>query len=104
MKSCRFVVFAALILGAVLLIPARACALSPCCQITAINSTTGVVTAKVDATGQEFQFTLTDAALLRTLKVGQAVYANLTTKQVSLDGQHPVGQIVSVTPARVAPL
>ncbi|HYL13974.1 MAG TPA: GH25 family lysozyme [Terriglobales bacterium] len=59
---------------------------APCCSITAINTSTGVVTANVSANGNIFQFKVTNAALLNSLKVGQGVYANFTTNQVSLDG------------------
>jgi len=59
---------------------------APCCAITAINTSTGVVTAKVNANGNIFQFKVTNAALLNSLKVGQGIYANFTSKQVSLDG------------------
>lgn len=68
----------------------------PCCLITSIEASTGVVTAKVNATGQAFQFKVTDATLLRSLKIGQGVYANLKTHQVSVDGKTPCCQIISV--------
>lgn len=70
----------------------------PCCQITAINQQTGMVTAKVNATGQTFEFKVMDVALLRTLKVGQALFANLANKQVSLDGKTICCPIVAVRP------
>src|ERR1051325_4601402 len=65
----------------------------PCCNITAINTQTGLVTATVKATGQVFQFHLSDASELKSLKVGQAIYANFATKQVSLDGRTMAGAI-----------
>lgn len=74
----------------------------PCCNITSINLASGVVTAKVNATGQQFQVRLSNSAQLRSLKVGQGIYANLATKQVSLDGQHRAGQIVGIGPAATA--
>ncbi|HXM96143.1 MAG TPA: GH25 family lysozyme [Candidatus Dormibacteraeota bacterium] len=66
-----------------------------CCTITAIDTSTGVVTAKENATGKIFQFKVTDAALLRSLKVGQGVYANFSMKQVSLDGSTVCCSIIS---------
>jgi Cu/Ag efflux protein CusF len=60
---------------------------APCCAITAIDAKNGVVTAKETATGRSFEFKVTDAKLLSSLKVGQPVYANFQTKSVSLDGQ-----------------
>jgi Cu/Ag efflux protein CusF len=67
----------------------------PCCAITSIDAATGVVTAKAKSTGQSFQFKVADAALLSSLKTGQAVYANFKTQQVSVDGLEPCCQIVS---------
>jgi len=58
-----------------------------CCNITSIDAATGTVTAKVIATGKTFDFKVTNQALLQSLKLGQAVYANFTTHQVSLDGK-----------------
>jgi len=82
-----------------LICPSRAQAGTPCCGIISINLTTGVVTAQVNVTGQQFEFKLSNPAQLKTLKVGQAVYANLTTGQVSLDGQHIVGKVISISSA-----
>jgi Cu/Ag efflux protein CusF len=63
-------------------------------EITAIDAATQVVTAKVTATGQTFQFSVNDTALLKTLRFGQAVYADFGTQNVSLDGVKPFGRIV----------
>jgi hypothetical protein len=75
---------------------------APAASVTSIDARTGVVTAKVNASGQPFQFTLSNAAQVKTLRIGQAVYANFAAKQVSLDGQHVAGQIISVGPASKA--
>jgi hypothetical protein len=64
------------------------------CEITAINAATGLVTARANATGQVFQFSVNDAALLKTLRAGQAIYADFGTQNVSLDGVRPFGRIV----------
>lgn len=58
----------------------------PCCSVTAIDSGSGIVTAKENATSRTFEFRVTNAALLATLHPGSPVYANFTAKQVSLDG------------------
>jgi Cu/Ag efflux protein CusF len=76
---------------------------TPCCPITAIDARTGVVSAKVNASGAAFQFRVTDAALLKSLKVGREVYANFTTEQVSLDGKVMCCTIIS-PPQAAAPL
>jgi len=89
----------------------RADAATPCCSITSIDVKTGLATAKDTATGQTFQFKVTDAALLNLLKVGQGVYANFKTRQVSVNGADPCCSIVSLgkpgglgnTPARQTP-
>ena len=70
---------------------------SPCCGITAINTQTGIVTAKENATGRIFTFKVTDASLLKSLQLGQGVYANFATRQVSLDGKTACCTIVSVS-------
>lgn len=67
----------------------------PCCQITSVNQQTGIATARVNATGQVFQFRVTDSNLLRSLKTSQGVYANFKTLQVSVNGANPCCQIVS---------
>jgi hypothetical protein len=71
---------------------------TPCCEITNINTRTGMVTAKVNATGQTFQFSMRNRAQLTQLQVGQAVYANLKANQVSLDGNTPAGMILTAAP------
>ena len=71
----------------------------PCCGITAIDLKTGIVTAKVNATGQTFEFKVTNQALLKSLKLGQGIYANFQTHQVSVDGIQPCCDIVSLSKA-----
>jgi hypothetical protein len=68
---------------------------TPCCVITSINLRAGLASAKVNATGKTFQFKPSNSALLSSMKVGEAVYANFKTRQVSLDGKTPFGSIVS---------
>jgi hypothetical protein len=69
----------------------------PLSSITAIDTRTGTVTAKVNGTGQAFQFTLSNRAFISQLRVGEGVYANLTTRQVSLDGRTAAGTITSLS-------
>lgn len=66
----------------------------PCCSVSNVNTATGLVAAKVNATGQGFQFTLTNRALTTRLRAGQGVYANFKTMQVSLDGRTVAGAIL----------
>lgn len=76
---------------------------APAANITSINTQSNLVTARVNATGQQFQFTLSNSAQLRTLRVGQPIYVNFTKRQISLDGQRAAGIIVRIGPSQVAP-
>jgi hypothetical protein len=70
--------------------------------ITAINVATGIVSAKVNSTGATIQFKVTNAKSLQSLRVGQAISANLTTNQVLLDGKTVCCSITQTSPASVA--
>jgi len=74
-----------------------AAAAEPCCQITGIDTSRGTVTAKESASQRTFQFTVKDRLLLSGLKVGQRIYANFNTKQVSVDGGSFCCAIVSIS-------
>ena len=65
----------------------------PCCAIT--NIAGGLVTAKETVTGKTFQFQVTDSALMKSLRVGQKIYADFGTQRVSVDGASPCCGIVS---------
>src|SRR6266403_5756084 len=80
----------------------QASAAAACCKITAIDPHTGVVTARQDASGQTFQFAASPA-VLRTLRLGQGVYANLRSRQVSIDGRSACCNIVNIGPAGNTP-
>lgn len=69
---------------------------APAASVTAINVRAGVASAKLNSTGQQFQFTLNNRAQLAQLRLGQGVYVNFKTKQVSLDGRTVGGVILSV--------
>ena len=91
-------VFLGIIFALVNLFATDVDAAAPCCGITAIDARNGLVTAKVNQTGQIFQFQVGNPVLLRSLKVGQEVYANLSIKQVSLDGKSFCCAIVKLNP------
>lgn len=57
-----------------------------CCEITAIDNTKGLVSARERATGRNFQFTVHDVRARARLKVGEKVQANFETKTVRLPG------------------
>ena len=81
-------------------------AAEPIQNITAIDRTTQTVTAKDTRTGQTFQFKVADAKVLRTLTIGQAVYADFKTMKVSVepDAAEPVLNIIMLRPAATAPV
>ena len=58
-------------------VKARVHGIEPCCNVTAINQATGVVTLKDLKTGNISQVTVTDKAKLKSLKIGQPVGSNL---------------------------
>lgn len=66
-----------------------------CCAITGLYAKGGTVSARATATGQAFSFAVTDRGLFDSLKVGQPVYANFKTGQVSLDGRTACCAIVN---------
>jgi hypothetical protein len=80
--------------------------LKPTAQVIAVDAGAKTVTAR-EASGQTFRFVVQNPALLKAIKVGQAVYANFATKQVSLDGRTVAGQMIAppapALPARVTP-
>ncbi len=96
MKATR--VFLSLVIAfAAIALPAYGAA--PCCTVTGVNAKTGMVTARETATGRSFQFKATNAALLKTLSAGSPIYANFSTKQVSVNGEVPCCSIVSLSAA-----
>jgi hypothetical protein len=70
----------------------------PCCNIVSIDKRTGLVTARNLQTGQTFQFTAKNAALLNTLRIGQKVAADFASGQVSVDRSEPCCNIVRQLP------
>lgn len=97
-KVCRLLIF---VFGASLL-AGVARAEDACCSITAIDARTGVVTAREAETNRKFQFKVTHSALLKSLKVGQKIYADFTTDKVSLDGAGFCCTIVQSAPSAAA--
>lgn len=61
-------------------------AAAPCCAVVSVDLKTGVVTAVVSATHRSFTFQVPSRTELRTIAVGQSVFADFHTGQVSLDG------------------
>jgi hypothetical protein len=100
MSTRRRIWLGAICLAAIfgsLLCAGQLVAQAPGATVTSVDAKTGVVTAKVNSTGQVFEFTLANRALLSGVHAGQGVFVNLGKKQVSLDGKQPAGTITSVT-------
>lgn len=64
--------------------------------VTAINAKTGIVTARDTTSGKTFKFTVNDKAMLKGLKVGDAVQADFAAGQVAIQkyGGQPCCNIV----------
>ena len=85
---------------------------SACCEIVGVDAKSGLVTAKIRTTGNVFDFKPSTPAALATLRVGQAVFANLTNHQVSLDGRtlccmmlgDPHAAVAAITPGVRSPI
>src|SRR3990172_10725758 len=73
-------------------------------EITAIDRAKGLVTAKVTATGRAFQFLVKDAALLKSLKVGQKISADLKAMTVTLPGAKPGAKTVQLKIMKADPV
>jgi len=76
---------------------------APCCYVTAIDSRTGLVTAKENASSRAFQFKPTNAKQIRDLRVGSPVYANFAKSQVSLDGHVACCNILNLATPGIPP-
>lgn len=83
--------------------------LDACCDVTAINKATGIVSARQRSGGKPLEFRVVDASLLTAIRVGQDVFADISGKRVSLDRKTfccaivTVETVVSATPSRTAP-
>jgi len=73
----------------------------PCCNITSIGARTGIVTAREKSTGRLFRFEVKDAELLKSLRVGQAVFADFGTSKVRINGLEPCCSIVGHGPGNL---
>ncbi len=95
----RIILMVALLMGAALLVMPGAVPMAEaaaCCRVTAVSgNSVSAVDTKTETT---FEFTLTKPVSLR---VGDAVYANFSKKDVSCDGKSICGTITSISP-RVA--
>lgn len=72
----------------------------PCCGLTAVDRATGVVTARVTASGRLFRFQVTDPALLRSIAPGARVWIITSggTRRVGLRPGEPCCNVVGTLP------
>jgi hypothetical protein len=68
-------------------LPVQQLRIPACCSVTAWNVKTGIASARVTASGQVFEFSVSNPAYRSRIKTGVAIYANFANKQVSLDGR-----------------
>jgi hypothetical protein len=95
-----------LIIGASIAVsaPPEVSAATPCCSITAIDTKTGIVTAKNTATGETIEFRLGDAAQTKSIKIGDPVSADSQTREVTVHSFQPVGGILMMKPMPRPPI
>lgn len=91
-------VLAVLVVLGGLALPEKSSAVEPCCNITAIDARSGIVTAREIGSKRTFQFEVKNAALLRSLKVGQPISADFGTRKVSINYAEPCCNITSIQP------
>lgn len=70
----------------------------PCCEITAIDKKTGVVTARDVASRQLIQFKVDNAVLLNRIRLNQKVSVDLNAGRASIEGVQGQFRIVAATP------
>lgn len=89
-----------LIIGASIAVfaPPDVGAATPCCSITAMDTKTGIVTAKNTATGETIEFRIEDAAKIKNIKIGDPVSADTRTREVTVHSFQPVGGILIKKP------
>ena len=90
----------ALIIGASIAVsvPPEVFGGTPCCSITAIDTKTGIVTAKNTATGETIEFRLGDAAQIKNIKIGDPVSTDSQTREVTVHSFQPVDGILIKKP------
>jgi len=81
----------------------------PCCNITSVNAKSGLVTARALDGSKTFQFTVKDKSALSSVKdkialsqlrVGQLIYADFGTRQVSINEGKPCCRMTQLVKAK----
>ena len=98
------VLFGLLLLVVVLAAVAPAAEPVGAAKITAVDLRTGLVTAQETASGRAFQFQVNNAALLKSLKLGQKISADFKAMTVTLPPARLGAQLVQVRILRAEPV
>ncbi len=69
---------------------------APCCSVTGLDPAKNLVTARENANGRVFRFSVPDKLEMEKVRVGQPVYANFKTREVSLNGTSSCCKIVEL--------
>ena len=85
-------------------LPHEVSAATPCCSVTAIDTKTGIVTAKNTATGETIEFRLGDAAQIKNIKISDPVSTDSRTREVTVHSFQPVGGILIKKPMPRPPM
>ena len=107
MQTWVLVLGMALILGASMAVsvPTKVSAvLPPDGVITAIDVKTGIVTAKITATGETFEIKPGNAAQIRNIKIGDPVSTDFQTGSVTVHSFQPVDGILIKAPMQTPPI
>ncbi|MGH7540563.1 MAG: hypothetical protein ACRELC_06165 [Gemmatimonadota bacterium] len=67
----------------------------PCCDVTSVDAAERLVTAIEPRFGRTFQFQVTDAALLASVRVGQRAWADFDTGSVALAPGNPCCRLLT---------
>ncbi len=89
---------------AVVSLPPEVSAATPCCNITAIDTKTGIVTAKDIATGETIRFRIGDTAQIKNIKIGDPVSMDSQTREMTIHSFQPVGGILIKKPMPRPPI
>ncbi len=88
MKLWILVLGMTLVVGALIMIsaPREVSAVAPCCEVTAIDMKTGIVTAENFTTKETFEFKLGNETQLKNIKIGDKVSADTLNGTITVHG------------------
>jgi hypothetical protein len=83
----------------------EAYSIDPCCTITSVNAKSGLVNARALDGSRTFQFTVKNKSALSQLRVGQQIYGDFGTHQVSINEGTPCCSMTHLksVPAKAKP-